>query len=337
MIQASDEHDALVCELGQHVEHYSELMDAKDARLARLLVTLLQFSSKLAALAPVHASLLPPNSLAPSSSHTLSENEVYDTLSRQASNIQLRLHDSMPTSNAQGASVSATEQAMLWMQVNHILGDIQNLCHERTLSTPFLSPYHLEDYDKNLPPEYDPNDYQSNPPLYETPVQPYLDLTLGKDKSSDEQSINQGAPSHRESIVSSEKLRLDLDSVLMAIDRLYIVAPQLSNQRVELKSRKLEQMEFARVAGAIEKLVDSGRLDDQRAVYRPIPSLKGKERLEDKQDLDHLMSLIGQAASRTLDSQTVYVDDMQGRLARARQKDDAKVRSLLRLDGDGSN
>ncbi|KAG8705337.1 hypothetical protein FRC08_001713 [Ceratobasidium sp. 394] len=36
------------------------------------------------------------------------------------------------------------------------------------------------------------------------------------------------------------------------------------------------------------------------------------------------MSKIGQAASRTLDSQTVYVDDMQARLARAKQKDDAK-------------
>ncbi|KAG8711412.1 hypothetical protein FRC09_020628 [Ceratobasidium sp. 395] len=36
------------------------------------------------------------------------------------------------------------------------------------------------------------------------------------------------------------------------------------------------------------------------------------------------MSMIGQAASRTLDSQTVYVDDMQARLARAKQKDDAK-------------
>ncbi|CAE7062126.1 unnamed protein product [Rhizoctonia solani] len=324
MIQASDEHDALLCELGQHIDHCSELMDTKDARLARLLVTLLQFSSKLATLTP-STSLSPPSNFALSTSQHLSEDEVYNTLSQQASNIQLRLQDSKPGGSAQSSSVSATEQAMLWAQVNHVLGEIQTLCHERTVPT-FFSPYHSADYDKTLPPEYDQNDFESNPPLYETHSQPFVDFAQGKEKRSlEEQSIHQGASSHRESIVSSEKMKLDLDSVMMAIDRLYLVAPQLSNQRVELKGRKLEQMEFARVAGAIEKLVDTGRLDDQRATYRPNSALrKGKQRLEDKQDLDQLMSLIGQAASRTLDSQTVFVDDMQARLARARQRDNAK-------------
>lgn len=331
MIQASDEPEALLRELGQHVEHYSVLMDTKDARMARLLVSLLQFSARLAQLAPAPASLLPPNGLVVS--QNLSDIDVYDNLSRQASSIQLRLHDSMPAGSVQGSSVSATERAMVWAQVDHILGDIQNLCHQRALPSLTPSPYYAEEYDRNLPPEYDHGDYQANPPVYETPDEPFAHLAPTKEKSSDEQSLRQGAPSHRESMISSEKLKLDLDSVLMAIDRLYIVAPQLSNQRVELKGRKLEQMEFARVAGAIEKLVDSGRLDDQRAVYRPTPALsKGKQRLEDQRDLDNLMSLIGQAASRTMDSQTFYVDDMQARLARARQKDDAKVCYLFSSD-----
>ncbi|CAE6405657.1 unnamed protein product [Rhizoctonia solani] len=325
MVQASDEHDALLCELEQHIERCSELMDTKDARLARLLVTLLQFSSKLATLTPLSASLSPPSNLAPSVSPNLSGAEVYNTLSQQASNIQLRLQDSKP-GFVPSSSVSATEKAMLWARVNHVLGEIQTLCHDRTVPTPFFSPYHSVDYDRTLPPEYDHDEFEANPPVYETPSQPFVDFAQEKEKRSfEEQSIHQGAPSHRESIVSSEKMKLDLDSVMMAIDRLYLVAPQLSNQRVELKGRKLEQMEFARVAGAIEKLVDTGRLDDQRATYRPNPALrKGKQRLEDQQDLDQLMSLIGQAASRTLDSQTVFVDDMQARVARARQRDDAK-------------
>ncbi|CAE6408046.1 unnamed protein product [Rhizoctonia solani] len=326
MIQASDEHDALLCELGQHIELYSELMGTKDARLARLLVMLLQFSSKLATLTPLSNSLSPPSNLALSGPQNLSEDEVYNTLSQQASNIQLRLQDSQPSGSSQSSSVSTTEQAMLWAQVNHVLGDIQTLCHERTVPTPFLSPYHLAEYDGTLPPEYDHDEYAANPPLYESSSQPFVDFAQEKGKRSlEERSVHQSAPSHRESIVSSEKMKLDLDSVMMAIDRLYLVAPQLSNQRVELKRGKLEQMEFARVAGAIEKLVDTGRLDDQRATYRPTPALrKGKQRLEDKQDLDDLMSLIGQAASRTLDSQTVFVDDMQARLARAKQRDNAK-------------
>ncbi|KAG8741948.1 hypothetical protein FRC10_002260 [Ceratobasidium sp. 414] len=321
MIQASDNDADLLRELGQHVELYSELMGEKDARLARLLVTLLQFSGKLSAMTPASSSLSPPG-FAPSASQPLSDSEVYDTLSRQASSIQLQLQDSLPN---QSRSVSAAEQAMLWARVDRILEDIQTLCHDRTLPTPFLSPYQPEDYDKNLPPEYDQGDYHIHPPVYETPLQPYADMSPGKEKAFDDQSIRQGASSYRESIVSSEKMRLDLDSVMLAIDRLYIVAPQLNSQRVELKGRKLEQMELARVAGAIEKLVDSGRLDDQRAVYRPnAAQLKGKQRLEDQRDLESLMSKIGQAASRTLDSQTVYVDDMQARLARAKQKDDAK-------------
>ncbi|CAE6344156.1 unnamed protein product [Rhizoctonia solani] len=325
MVQASDGHDALLCELGQHVERCSEMMGTKDARLARLLVTLLQFSSKLATLTPLSASLSPPGGLSSSISPNLSEDEVYTTLSQQASNIQLRLQDSKSSGSTQG-SVISTEQAMLWAQVNHVLGDIQNLCHERAVPTPFLSPYHSADYDRALPPEYDHDEYGANPPVYETPSQPFVDFAPEKEKRSlEEHSIHRDMPSHRESTVASEKMKLDLDSVMMAIDRLYKAAPQLSNQRVELKSRKLEQMEFARVAGAIEKLVDSGRLDDQRAIYRPASTLrKGKQRLEDKEDLDQLMSMIGQAASRTLDSQTVFVDDMQARMARARRRDDAK-------------
>ncbi|QRW04767.1 HECT-like Ubiquitin-conjugating enzyme (E2)-binding [Ceratobasidium sp. AG-Ba] len=318
MIQASDNDADLLRELSQHVERYSELMGEKDARLARLLVTLLQFSGKLSAMAPASSSLSPPG-LTPSASQPISSNDVYDTLSRQASSIQLQLHDS----RSQGRSVSAAEQAMLWAQVDHVLGDIHTLCHDRALPTPFLSPYQSDAYDRNLPPEYEQGDYhEAHPPVYETPLQPYSDMAPEKEKSLDTQSVLQRASSHRESIVSSEKMKLDLDSVMMAIDRLYMVAPQLNSQRVELKGRKLEQMEFARVAGAIEKLVDSGRLDDQRAVYRP--NSKGKQRLEDKQDLENLMSMIGQAASRTLDSQTVFVDNMQARLARAKQKDDAK-------------
>lgn len=323
MTEASDDDGSLLRELGQRVELYSEAMGEKDARLARLLVTLLQFSSRLSAMSPTSSSLSPPG-LASSTSQPLAARDVYDTLSRQASSIQLQLHGSI-SGRAKNASVSAADQAMLWAQINHVLGDIQTLCHDRTLPTPFLSPYHSEDYDTNLPPEYDQGDY--HPPTYETSSDPYLDLAPEKEKNSDAQSLRRGAPSHRESIVSSEKMKLDLDSVMMAIDRLYIVAPQLTNQRVELKRGKLEQMELARVAGAIEKLVDSGRLDDQRAVHRSTTSqIKGKQRLDDKQDLDKLMSMIGQAASRTLDSQTVFVDDMQARLARAKQKDDAKVR-----------
>jgi hypothetical protein len=101
-----------------------------------------------------------------------------------------------------------------------------------------------------------------------------------------------------------EKMRLDLDEVTMAIDRLYRVAPQLHNQRVELNKSKLEELRSAR-----------------EAQDGPAESGKQKER-----ELERIVDMIGRASERKLVQQTVVLGDMDARIERVRQRDVQKVR-----------
>lgn len=94
----------------------------------------------------------------------------------------------------------------------------------------------------------------------------------------------------------------------MAIDRLYLVAPQLHNQRAELKVSKIAQLERARKEGSTS-------------------SRKGKEK--DRKELETIIDLIGKASERTLKDQSVVLEDgMQSRLEKAKIKDLAKVQAL---------
>ena len=88
------------------------------------------------------------------------------------------------------------------------------------------------------------------------------------------------------------------------IDRLYRVAPQLHNQRVELKKSKLEQLESAREV-------------------REAPGEAGKQK---ERELERIVDMIGRASERKLVQQTVILGDMDARIERARQRDVQKVR-----------
>ncbi|KAJ2926581.1 hypothetical protein H1R20_g10516, partial [Candolleomyces eurysporus] len=121
------------------------------------------------------------------------------------------------------------------------------------------------------------------------------------------------------SISNDEKMRLDLEGVAMAIDRLYLVAPQLHNQRAELKASKIAQLERARKEGSTS-------------------SRKGKER--DRKELENIIDLIGKASERTLKDQSVVLEDgMQSRLEKAKIKDlakrDAFVEELMKHSAAG--
>jgi hypothetical protein len=96
-----------------------------------------------------------------------------------------------------------------------------------------------------------------------------------------------------------EKMRLDLDEVTTAIDRLYRVAPQLHNQRVELKRSKLEELEIARAA-------------------QVAPASLGKQK---ERELERIVDMIGRASERKLVQQTVILGDMDARIERMRQRD----------------
>ncbi|KAK4047032.1 hypothetical protein OIO90_006353 [Microbotryomycetes sp. JL221] len=114
---------------------------------------------------------------------------------------------------------------------------------------------------------------------------------------------------------ASEKMRRDLDSVSRAIERLYVVSPQLGNQRVEPDRRQMRERQLAKLGNAIERL-SKGRLEDQRAT----PGLGDDEaeararirlRRIHNDALDHLVDQIDRAAARTLADQRVELKGKQ--------------------------
>jgi hypothetical protein len=108
--------------------------------------------------------------------------------------------------------------------------------------------------------------------------------------------------------MQSEKMQRDLDSVSQAIERLYVVSPQLANQRVEPDRRVLRERQLAKLGNAIERL-SQGRLDDQRAASLPAtiyePETQAERSRREREAVDKLIERIDKAASRTLADQRV--------------------------------
>ncbi|GAA5916667.1 hypothetical protein JCM6882_002260 [Rhodosporidiobolus microsporus] len=114
--------------------------------------------------------------------------------------------------------------------------------------------------------------------------------------------------------VDPEKMQRDLDNVTSAIERLYVVSPQLANQRVEPDRRKQRERQLAKLGNAIERL-SQGRLEDQRAVPSPVigepegeEESRGERRRREQVALDRLLDQIDRAASRTLADQRVELN-----------------------------
>jgi hypothetical protein len=233
---------------------------------------------------------------------------MIDTLKKQVSNLQTeRL--SQQELPARGATpVLAVETALLWLRIDEDLERVVAMCKERTEGHDLLR----STLDR-LPPQYDQADYHfDTPPEYDPGTRP----------PNDELKTQHTHTSRPSDCPMNEKMRLDLEAVTMAIDRLYIVAPQLQNQRVELKSAKLKQMEKASREGA----------SSRSSVSQSVSKEKQKEDLEPKdiKELDNIFQLLDQAGERSLKDQTVILDGgMQARLEKAKLRDMAKV-CLLR-------
>jgi hypothetical protein len=279
----------LLRELHRHVESISLSLPESDATLAKTLVSLLSDLNRLSDI-QADTSHLPNHIVHSETARVLDAPppvDLYDTLTRQLSEFQVeRLASQAGIHSPSTSPLLAVETALLWTRIDSELDKVVALCRQRTENLPVFS----HDY---LPPQYDVDDY--DPPDYD----------IHSRKSFDDEKIKAGHPQLR---AGDEKMRMDLEAVAMAIDRLYLVAPQLNNQRVELKSSKLAQMEKA----SREPVVQSRR--------------NGKER--DVRELENLLDLIAKSSERTLKDQSVVLDgSMQARLERARQGESSKVRA----------
>ena len=298
MIEApkSDSDSQLLSELHRRVEWISDTLSDKDASLARALVSLLTDLNRLSNV-ETNIAYLP--------THVLTEDDapppidLLDTLTRQLSDLQIQRLSTQAGDLSPGP-LMAVETTLLWSRIETELDNVVAMCRERTETLPKFSQEHL-------PPQYDYADYDDfeNPPDYELGGRPSFDDSKVKVRHHPQQTTD-------------EKMRLDLEAVTMAIDRLYSAAPQLHNQRVELKSSKLAAMERARREG-----MDTG--SSSRS------SQKGKER--DVRELENLLELIGRASERAMKDQSVVLDStMHARLLeRARKREMVKVRIKISL------
>jgi hypothetical protein len=293
----------LIDELRLRVNSLASSLSPSDAQLARALVSLLSHFNRLSVIQSNTMSSI-TSTVGPTTSNEqpYPSADVFDVLKRQLSDLQLERQSKGDRVAPGSPPILAVEISLLWSKIDEELELVLSLCRERTETLPpRLS---VSDHQ---PPQYDLADYEYEdiPPEYEHGARSSVDSLDTKPRHSLQSTISPAA--------ANEKMRLDLEAVTMAIDRLYLVAPQLHNQRVELKTSKVEEMEKARRAGG------------QSASSQSKVS-EGKQRERDVKELEDILDLIGKASDRKMTDQSVVLEGgMKARLEKVRERDLAKV------------
>jgi hypothetical protein len=288
------------------IEQVSEVLSPEDTILAQTLVTLLSHFDRLSTISQTQG---PAESVANATSskptttiiQPPASGDVFDTLKKQVNTLQEERMNNMELSRPGSPPVFAVESALLWSRIDQDLDDVLSMCRQRTDTASFAG---LPAYD-SAPPEYDTNG------------------TLRR--SFDSKSVMSSAASVYNTSDMNEKMRMDLEAVTSAIDRLYVVLPQLHSQRVELKDPKRREMEKARAA---ENHKSTNGVNGKHGKGKAAARMEEEEDERDKAlEFDKMMGLIGKASERKMVDQAVVIDgnDMQARMRRARQRELDKV------------
>lgn len=272
------------------------LLSLPDADLAGNLVSLLSCLRRLSDLAIPNDTALES---AAASSHrnahsAASTGQTLDATLERASAL-LTSHRSPPSVAGMLRDVETAERELLWGRVDDLAEQVQALSRARAAGfadLPAGSSQTARSSDtvctngelsarlsldcrsiSDAPPGYSQQprsaDGLNSPPAYK-----FGDLSLEGDvvsdvKRTDEKAAGAVRPAasprtRKISTAHSEKMQRDLDSVTEAIERLYLAAPQLANQRVEPDRRAQRERQLAALGNAIERL-NQGRFEDQRA------------------------------------------------------------------------
>ena len=296
MVEIASAHNdaALLQELQGRVDQLLDSSDESpsvDAQLAKTLVSLLNCLQRLLSVHSRDPITTPSLSTTPLTS-TVTDPNVYDTFERTLTELQNDRNIHPPQSNP----VSTVTNALLWSQIDVMLEQVITLCRQRQqVLEPLRPPSTLDIF----PPEYDLTGSPTDDvlPAYDGPLSSFVhEGQIKRPSFSQERLVS--------ATIQNEKMRLDLEAVTVAIDRLYLVAPQLHDQRVELKASKMAELENARQAG----------------------KGKAKQKLGDLRELDHMVEMIGKASERKITGQTYVVDsDTRAKQERARRRDIEQV------------
>lgn len=295
-VHSANNDSELIYELQSQIELISPSLEAHDATFASSLVSLLSHFDRLSTMQTT-STYSSSKSLTASSWEATDPLDLFGMLKRQLSDLQIeRLSQPEFSASIGTPPVLAVEAALIWHRIDSELEAVVAMCKERTENN---HKYAMD----TLPPHYDSAEYE----LYETEKLPSYDES-GKLTSVDSSKSLHRSPSVTIGRPMDEKMRLDLENVAMAIDRLYLVAPQLHNQRVELKSSKLEQLERA-------------SKEDTQTVQA-----QGKQKERDMRELENMLELLTKASQRSLSNQSVVLEGgLSGFSEKARRKDIAKV------------
>lgn len=277
--------------------------------------------------------------------------EIYSALQKQAKALQsasLSRQESYDSANIVRA-VEEAEVELLWGRLGDLLGNTMQAFKltspNRTPSTTrranheylfgatpamsndvaaFDNQNALPEYSSLEPPSYDRGDFDDEKDSFDS-VKEYPVREVNGQAG--------GRTLPRTPVISSsdEKMQMDLDRMASAIERLYVSAPQLANQRVDAVNynniearQQMREKQLAKLGSAIERLC-KGRLEDQRAsllhhnqnenLNNPFASSrsrsKSRERDLQKESLDRLLDEIDRAAARTLDGQRASMNSRQ--------------------------
>ena len=286
---------ALLRELQGRVDRLFESSDespAVDAQLAKTLVSLLNCLQRLLSTRARDPTASRSSSATPLTSTPANPN-AYDTLTRSLTELQ---NDRSLHTPRHSNPVFVAENTLLWSQMDTTLERVVTLCRQRQRTLePLLPPGNLDIF----PPEYD---LTGSPTDEALPAYDGLQSPLAYETKDKRPSLSQERLAS--TTTQNEKMRLDLDAVTLAIDRLYLVAPQLLDQRVELKESKMMELEKARRTG----------------------NSKGKQKQGDLKELEHMLEMIAKASKRKIIEQTYVMNgDTRAKQERARRKESEQV------------
>lgn len=213
--------------------------------------------------------------------------------------------------------VELAEREVLWGRLDDLSERIGYLCAKRELEDPFAKEEERKaveelneksSMDDSLPDYSSEAGHSFHPPSYDSDGITTKPPTLSE-KSPARLTEVRSSQQSPYSPIQSEKMQQDLNLVTSAIERLYLVSPQLANQRVELKlpgtKVLIREKQLANLGNAIERL-SKGRLEDQRAIPGVLVEREGtaekaiRIRRGEEQALQRMLDQIDKSASRTL-------------------------------------
>ncbi len=271
-------------------------MDLPHGTLASSLALLSGYLDKLLELLPFDSlSLLTPH---PAQSEVRNR-DMYGSLDRT-----LRALNSlgMQLEASKAFTPTQMEQTSLWRSIEACAEEIAEVLNQGELdaqSLPSLLDWdHPPRYEME-PPGYAPHSAEHKTPLRHAHTSPDLHRLSASSSISGRDS----------------KMKMELEALTRAIDRLNSMVPQILSQRVELRPAKQEELEFARLFGDLNRMTER-RLNHQRVginvpkVASPLYSTKGKgHAVEPLDELDHLMDLIGRSHDMRILNQCVSPSD----------------------------